>query len=326
MSSNAVICVNHLTKKFGDFTAVNDISFEVAHGEILGMLGPNGAGKTTTIRMITGVFKVNQPNCIKVEGTDILDSPEYKANFGIVPEVSNAFLDFTVWQNLKFSGSLYGLKKSEIEKRGNYLLELYDLKDKKNSITKSLSKGLKQRLNFCMALIHNPNILIFDEPTTGLDPISVKILREQILKLQQQGKTIFITTHDLREAEKVCDRILVLYKGNLIADETPEKLRQKFKSETIISLDFYSKPDKWELILDELRKKFKILQKKYRIQIMSNNILEDMAQLNEIIQNYKIIPENIKVIEPTLEDAFIDLIQNHQSAEITNLKKEMKNV
>ncbi|MCF2141750.1 MAG: ABC transporter ATP-binding protein [Candidatus Lokiarchaeota archaeon] len=315
MSESSIIKINHLTKKFGDFTAVNDISFNVYQGEILGILGPNGAGKTTTIRMITGVFHVNKSNCIKVNGIDILESPEYKSHFGIVPEVSNAYLDFTVWQNLNFSGLLYGMSKSEIEKQGTRLLKLYGLEEKRNAITKSLSKGLKQRLNFCMALIHDPNVLILDEPTTGLDPLSVRLLRSQILELQKEGKTILITTHDLREAEKVCNRILILYRGKIIADETPENLRRKFKSETVITLEFDPKPNNWEYILKELRDKFRAEQKNGIIHIISENVLQDMASLYDFVQNKNLNLEKIKVIEPTLEDAFIDLIQNQQKSE-----------
>ena len=153
-----------------------------------------------------------------------------KSFFGIVPEISNAFLDYTVLQNLNFTGHLYGLSSPEIKKRSKTLLDQFDLINKGQALTKTLSKGLQQRLNFCIALLHDPPILIFDEPTSGLDPISVKVLREQIRQLRDGGKTILLTTHDMQEAQKICDRVLIINGGKIIIDESPDVLRARFGS------------------------------------------------------------------------------------------------
>ena len=178
----------NLTKKFGDLIAVNNVSFKIFEGEIVGILGPNGAGKTTTIRLLTGIFKLEGKASIEIFNEDITKNlSKYKINFGIVPEVSNAFSDFTVWQNLKFSGGIYGFPKEKIEKHSKKLLEQFGLIDKMHSKTKALSKGLKQRLNFCLALLHEPSILILDEPTSGLDPISVKLMKLGLLKNFDNG-------------------------------------------------------------------------------------------------------------------------------------------
>ncbi|MHA1344646.1 MAG: ABC transporter ATP-binding protein, partial [Promethearchaeota archaeon] len=207
-SSNQVaINAINLTKRFGDIIAVNDISFKINTGEIVGILGPNGAGKTTTIRLLTGVFQLENKGKIEIFGENIVKNPrKYKKNFGIVPEISNAFSDYTVLQNLNFSGSIYGLSKKQIEKRVQTLLTQFNLMDKIHSKTKTLSKGLKQRLIFCLALLHEPPILILDEPTSGLDPFSVNLMRKQILQLKKEGKTILITTHNMQEAQNICDR------------------------------------------------------------------------------------------------------------------------
>ena len=229
------IKVLNLIKIFGSLVAVNNVSFEINQGEIVGILGPNGAGKTTTIRLLTGVFQLENNAKIEIFGDDVIHNPtKYKKNFGIVPEISNAFSDYSVWQNLMFSGGIYGISKEEIEKRSKKLLTQFNLIDKMNSKTKALSKGLKQRLNLCLALLHDPPILILDEPTSGLDPISVNLMRNQILKLKEEGKTILITTHDMREAQNMCDRILIMNKGKIIADESPDTLREQFKSTSTI--------------------------------------------------------------------------------------------
>jgi ABC-2 type transport system ATP-binding protein len=145
----------NLTKKFGDMTAVDNISFKINEGEIVGILGPNGAGKTTTIRLITGIFQLEDNARVEIYSQDLTHSPkELKKKFGIVPEISNAYSDYTVWQNLNFSGSIYGLSKNKIKERIKVLLEKFELINKMHAKTKTLSKGLKQRLNLCLALLH----------------------------------------------------------------------------------------------------------------------------------------------------------------------------
>ncbi|TKJ18712.1 MAG: ATP-binding protein [Promethearchaeota archaeon Loki_b31] len=303
------IKVSNLYKRFEDLIAVNDVSFEIYEGEIVGILGPNGAGKTTTIRLLTGIFKLEDKASIEVFNEDIIKNLyKYKINFGIVPEVSNAFSDFTVFQNLKFSGCIYGFPKSKIEKRSKELLEQFNLIDKMHSKTKALSKGLKQRLNFCLALLHEPSILILDEPTSGLDPISVKLMRNRILQLKKEGKTILITTHDMQEAETICDRILIMNRGKIIADESPNTLRERFKSTSTIlfKIDGVLSNDQKNTLMDT----FDIIKEENDYYVFSSDdALKDISMLYNFSKENNLNISDFKVKETSLEEVFIHLIK-----------------
>ena len=301
--------VLNLTKKFGDLIAVNNVSFKIFEGEIVGILGPNGAGKTTTIRLLTGIFKLEGKASIEIFNEDITKNlSKYKINFGIVPEVSNAFSDFTVWQNLKFSGGIYGFPKEKIEKHSKKLLEQFGLIDKMHSKTKALSKGLKQRLNFCLALLHEPSILILDEPTSGLDPISVKLMRNRILQLKKEGKTILITTHDMQEAQTICDRILIMNRGKIIADESPDTLRERFKSTSTIlfKIDGVLSNDQKNSLMDT----FNIIKEENDYCVFSSDdAIKDISMLYNFSKENNLNISDFKVKETSLEEVFIHLIK-----------------
>jgi len=308
-TESVAIKVLNLIKRFGPLIAVNNVSFEINRGEIVGILGPNGAGKTTIIRLLTGVFQLEDEARIEIFGKDITENPsKYKKNFGIVPEISNAFSDYSVWQNLKFSGGIYGISKDKIEKRSKKLLTQFDLINKMYSKTKTLSKGLKQRLNLCLALLHDPPILILDEPTSGLDPISVNLMRNQILKLKEEGKTILITTHDMREAQTICDRILIMNKGKIITDERPDTLREQFKSTSSIlfKIDGVLSTEQ-ENILSEM---FKLIKEKSGYHVFSSdNALKDISNLFQVSKENNIKISELKIKETSLEEVFIHLIK-----------------
>lgn len=306
---SVVIKVSNLVKRFEDLIAVNDVSFEIFEGEIVGILGPNGAGKTTTIRLLTGIFKLEDKASIEIFNEDITKNlSKYKKNFGIVPEVSNAFSDFTVWQNLKFSGGIYGFPKEKIEKRSKELLEQFGLIDKMHSKTKALSQGLKQRLNFCLALLHEPSILILDEPTSGLDPISVKLMRNRILQLKKEGKTILITTHDMQEAQTICDRILIMNRGKIIADECPDKIRERFKSTSTIlfKIDGILSNEQKTSLMDTFDS---IKEKNEYYSISSYDVLKDVSKLYKYSIENNLEISDFKVKETSLEEVFIHLIK-----------------
>ncbi len=309
------IKVFNLIKIFGSLVAVNDVSFEINQGEIVGILGPNGAGKTTIIRLLTGVFKLENNARIEIFGDDVTHNPtKYKKNFGIVPEISNAFSDYNVWQNLMFSGGIYGISKDEIEKRSKKLLTQFNLIDKMYSKTKTLSKGLKQRLNLCLALLHDPPILILDEPTSGLDPISVNLMRNRILKLKEEGKTILITTHDMREAQNMCDRILIMNKGKIIADESPDTLREQFKSTSTIlfKIDGVISSEQ-ERILSKI---VKLVKDKNGYHVFSStNALRDISNLFQTSKENNIKISDLKIKETSLEEVFIHLIKDDLTSE-----------
>jgi ABC-2 type transport system ATP-binding protein len=275
----------------------------------VGILGPNGAGKTTTIRLITGVFQLEDKSTVMIYSQDFTSSKkELKKLFGIVPEISNAYSDFTVWQNLSFSGRIYGLSKAEIRERVNDLLERFELTDKLHAKTKTLSKGLKQRLNLCLALLHEPSILILDEPTSGLDPFSVNRVRKQILQLRDEGKTILITTHNMQEAQQICDRILIMNRGNIIADENPDTLRKNFKQSSTILFQSENK------LSNELKEKLKAdfalkEEKNGYFQLISRDPLEDISKLNSFLKSNDLKLKDFKLLETTLEEVFIHLIE-----------------
>jgi len=299
-----------LIKTFEDLIAVNHISFRIKEGEIVGILGPNGAGKTTTIRLLTGVFELEQNSRVEIYSEDLTKAPKrLKKLFGIVPEISNAYSDYTVWQNLNFCGTIYGLSKAKIKERVDILLDRFELSDKKYAKTKTLSKGLKQRLNLCMALLHEPSILILDEPTSGLDPFSVTVVRNQIHKLRKEGKTILITTHNMQEAQQICDRILIMNRGNIIADETPDNLRKNFKPTSTLAFkmqDTLSYEQK-----EKLNSMFNLKEENNNLfRVISENPLEDISYLYDFLKKNNIQITDFKLLETTLEEVFIHLIKN----------------
>ena len=312
-TESVAIKVLNLSKRFGGLIAVNNASFEIHQGEIVGILGPNGAGKTTTIRLLTGVFQLENNAKIEIFGKDITKNPsKYKKNFGIVPEISNAFSDYSVWQNLKFLGGIYGITKDTIEKRSKKLLSQFDLINRMHSKTKTLSKGLKQRLNLCLALLHDPPILILDEPTSGLDPMSVNLMRDQILKLKEEGKTILITTHDMREAQNICDRILIMNKGKIIADQSPKTLREQFKSTSTILIKIEGVlSTEQEKNLSEIVKFVK--EKSGYYVFSSDNALKDISNLYQASKENNIKISDLKIKETSLEEVFIHLIKEDLS-------------
>ena len=204
--------------------------------------------------------------------------------------------------------------------RAESLLHQFNLYEKKNAITKSLSKGLKQRLNFCLALIHDPPILILDEPTSGLDPMSIKILRDQILYLRSQGKTILLTTHDMLEAEKICDRVMIINHGKIIVDESPDSLRKRFgnKKKIIFQVESEGFNQICSILNSEFMGTLVQILKPGVIQISSLQPLTDIAKLNQIAEKFSIEILEMKLEEVTLEDIFIQIIQKGENSCQTN--------
>jgi ABC-2 type transport system ATP-binding protein len=221
----AVIHASGLTKVFGKNTAVDHISFDVRQGEIFGFLGPNGAGKTTTTRMLTGVIPPDDGTAT-ILGHDIRSEPVLaKQGFGVVPETSNAYTDLTAWQNLMLMGELYGLASSLAEQRSSELLGMLGLLERKDQKVQAYSKGMKQRLILTMALLHEPQLLFLDEPTSGLDVQSTQMIHSLLRDLNTKGTTIFLTTHNMEEANRLCHRIGIIRAGKMAATDAPEKLK-----------------------------------------------------------------------------------------------------
>ena len=227
MKEESVIIVENLTKSFGDFTAVNNISFEVKKGEIFGFLGANGAGKTTAMKMLIGISNPTSGNA-QVAGFDVSKNPnDIKKNIGYMSQKFALYDDLTVKENITFFGGIYGLSRNQIEEKRCQLVEELGLQEIVNELVGSLPLGWKQKISFSVALLHNPKIVFLDEPTGGVDPITRRQFWEMIYKTANQGTTIFVTTHYMDEAE-YCDRVSIMVNGKIEALDTPKKLKEQF--------------------------------------------------------------------------------------------------
>jgi len=241
-SIRPIIEVHGLTRKYGDLLAVDRIAFSVHRGEVFGFLGPNGAGKSTTVRMLTGYIPPTQPaaGTITVAGYDLLLNPTAaRRHLGVVPEEANVYADLSVWQNIMLMAELHGISKERRVKNGNDLLELFGLSDRRKQKGNQLSKGLRQRLMLCMALVSDPDILFLDEPTSGLDVASARLIREVITRMNRgRDMTVFITTHNMEEAEELCHRVAIIDKGRIAAIDTPQSLRATLRARRSVEVRF----------------------------------------------------------------------------------------
>ena len=232
MDNLNVIQVENLTKKFGDFTAVNSISFEVKAGEIFGFLGANGAGKTTAIKMLIGISTPTSGNA-QVADFNVFTNPEsIKRNIGYMSQKFALYDDLTVKENITFFGGIYGLSRKQIEHKRCLLVEELGLHEIVNEMVSSLPLGWKQKIAFSVALLHDPKIIFLDEPTGGVDPITRRQFWEMIYKTANNGTTVFVTTHYMDEAE-YCDRISIMVDGKIEALDTPNNLKKKFNADSM---------------------------------------------------------------------------------------------
>ncbi len=294
--------VNNLSKKFGDFIAVDNISFSVNKGEIFGFLGPNGAGKSTTIRMLCGIITPSS-GAGSVLGYDIAAHQENIKNvIGYMSQKFSLYDDLTVTENLEFFGSIYGLEGKKLGKRIDYVIEMAEIKNRRNDVVKTLPGGLKQRLALGGAILHDPSILFLDEPTSGVDPIMRRNFWEIIYEFSRSGKTIFVTTHYMDEAEH-CDRMALIIAGKIIAMDSPVNLKSSMRygvyalkvPDFIKVFDYVSRKSYVEeaaIFGDTIHL---LCEEKF-------NLRKELARdLNaEGILNYR-----IERISPTLEDVFV---------------------
>ncbi|QRM90631.1 ATP-binding cassette domain-containing protein [Lacinutrix sp. WUR7] len=228
MNNNNVIEAQNLTKMFGDFTAVNAISFEVKKGEIFGFLGANGAGKTTAMKMLIGISKPTAGKA-SVAGFDVYKQAEdIKKNIGYMSQKFALYDDLTVKENIMFFGGIYGVSRKRIKEKTAILIEELGLEEVANQLVGALPLGWKQKLSFSVSLIHDPKIVFLDEPTGGVDPITRRQFWEMIYKAANQGTTVFVTTHYMDEAE-YCDRVSIMVNGKIEALDTPKKLKEQFQ-------------------------------------------------------------------------------------------------
>jgi len=307
---NEVIIAEKLTKRFGSLVAVNNISFSVKEGEIFGFLGPNGAGKTTTVRMLLGVLPPDSGKAF-VLGFNVKEKPlEVRKRIGVVPEAANVYLDLTVWQNLMFMAELYGVPRNLRRSRARELLDFMELLERRNEKAKKLSKGLRQRLLICMALIHEPKVLFLDEPTVGLDVENARRIREMLRELnREEGVTIFLTTHNMWEAEELCHRIAIINRGKLAAIDYPKKLKATFSKLRLIEVQFNKTVDIKEFS-ETLNCKVEVVGNKCRIHAI--NIDDDLYRILNFARTRKLEILSLNILQPSLEDVFLEIIRRKE--------------
>jgi len=235
-----LVDIQGLTKRYGDFVACDGITLQVPRGELYALLGPNGAGKTTTIRMLMGILKPNGGSA-KIDGLDCFDDRvEVKRRVGYLPD-EPIFYDYLKGREiLRFCGEMHGLSRAEIDRRSQPLIERLELADATEEFAVNYSKGMKKKLALICAMLHDPALLILDEPTNGLDPYATRSLHEIVREKAARGKTVFFSTHLLDQAEKLCHRVAIVYKGKLVADGTMAELRARVKQNSSLEEIFFS--------------------------------------------------------------------------------------
>ena len=297
--------VDSLTKHYGKLLAVDHVSFKVKQGELFGFLGPNGAGKTTTVRMLTGIIRADEGSA-SILGHKA-GSLGAKQMTGVLPETANAYTDLSGWNNLVLVARLYEVPTKEARERGESLLQKLGLQPRKDDLVKGYSKGMKQRLILCMALISDPQILFLDEPTSGLDVQSARLIKGLLHELNARGKTIFLTTHDMDEANQLCHRVAIINQGRIVAIDAPEKIRLATGGVHSVEVSFNG-----EASIETLAKlsgvnSVKKLGDKYRLYTADPGELVSSVVQFSGVNHLKIV--SLNTLGPTLEDAFVALTE-----------------
>jgi len=312
-----LIEVKNVTKKYGSFTAIDNISFNIEEGEIVGLLGPNGAGKSTTMNMITGFIEPTEGEII-INGYDILKkSKKAKQQIGYMPEGVPLYYDLTVKEFIKYMADLKMVPKKDKKENVQKIMEQTNLIDVKNKLIRNLSRGYKQRVSMAGALVGNPKILILDEPTVGLDPKQITEIRSLIKSLGKEH-TVILSSHILSEVSQICQKVIIINKGKIVAIDTPENLEDKVKERNIVTVTVEDKENK----IEEVNKKIvgitelKLIKdnedgtKKYTI--TSEKEVDIRKAIFEQYAKEQITIFELKKTEATLEDAFMKLIENKQ--------------
>ncbi|MGC8548133.1 MAG: ATP-binding cassette domain-containing protein [Acidobacteriaceae bacterium] len=299
--------VEHIVKRYGDFEAVSDVSFDVKEREIFGLLGPNGAGKSTLIRMMTTLIPVTRGKAV-VAGHDVMREPDaVRQKIGVIPQALTSDIDLTVEENLSIYAKLYGLHKKERERNMEELLEAVDLTKWRKAQTKTLSGGMRRRLEIARGLIHNPNIFFLDEPSTGLDPVSRVAVWEMLNHLKEtRNLTMLITTHYMEEADRLCDRIAIVDHGKLAALNSPMALKASVPGENIVEAGFAKDVPG---LLEQLEKLPGVssvqAQSGGMYRILTANGSQTTAELVHLTHSMGLALKSLQVQSTTLDDVFV---------------------
>ena len=308
------ISAEHLVRRFGHFTAVDDVSFQIKKGEIFGFLGPNGSGKTTVIKMLTGLLPLTQGHAT-IEGIDVQkDAEGVRENIGYMSQNFSLYSDLTVNENLRFYGRIYGLSPDRLHKRMDEIVQLNGLGPYMDRLAAQLSGGWKQRLALGCAMLHEPKLIFLDEPTAGIDPVARRQLWDLLFELSAHGITFFVTTHYMDEAER-CSHVAYIYYGKLIADGTPETLRE---------LPDVQPPGTYrvEITTTEVTKALRFARTIAGVRSATifgqsiHALIDDHLDLEhlrkQLVNNHVVVAE-IRPLAPTLEDVFVELTYKHQA-------------
>jgi ABC-2 type transport system ATP-binding protein len=305
--SEPAIIIEHAVKRYGTFTAVNDVSLTVGTGETLGLLGPNGAGKSTLIRMITTLVPMTSGRII-VHGEDVsLEPDRARLSIGVIPQAMTTDTDLSIEENLSIYAKLYGVPRETRRRVIPELLELVNLADRRKSLVGTLSGGMRRRVEIARGLVHSPLILVLDEPTTGLDPVSRVDVWEMLTRIRRERQlTILVTTHYMDEADRLCDRIAIVDKGTLVALDTPRALKASVPGSSTIEAQFLNVPAEWERQLATLAGAITVLGlggDSWRI--VSEDAGRTTMALAELALAASVTIRSLAVTTTTLDDVFV---------------------
>ena len=307
MENEYSVLAKGLTKEFGDFTAVDHVSFDIRTGEIFGFLGPNGSGKTTTIRMLLGLLRPTEGGGT-VLGFDIVkESEEVRKRIGYMSQQFSLYNDLTVSENLNFYGGTYGVSGKRLRERKEYILEMANLKGREREMTKNLSGGWKQRLALGTAIIHEPKMLFLDEPTAGVDPISRRAFWDLLYELSEEGTTIFVTTHYMDEAEH-CQSLTFIHLGRIVARGTPQEIKETIMKGQVLEIDC-SEPD---VALGSLREASvfdEVALYGALIHVVGEDLDSHRPLIERLLHERDVEIRSMDIIAPSLEDVFISSIK-----------------
>jgi ABC-2 type transport system ATP-binding protein len=309
MNNNIAVKVDNLEKRFGSFIAVNHINFEVKEGEIFGFLGPNGAGKSTTIRMLCGIYTPTSGTGT-VGGFDIIkEQHKIKEHIGYMSQKFSLYDDLTVEENIDFYSSIYNIPESERERRKDETIKLAGIEDFRKNLTGTLSGGWKQRLAIGCAIIHQPKIIFLDEPTSGVDPITRNNFWNIIKDMAAQGKTVFVTTHYMDEAEN-CNRLVMIYHGTMIAMGSPEEMKTKIMKHEILEI-IMPHGERWLEKISQCDAVKETALFGVNIHAVVYEAPKAIATLKSFFDQEGLRDYSINSIMPSLEDVFVSLVENY---------------
>jgi ABC-2 type transport system ATP-binding protein len=298
---------HHLFKSFGSVAAVDDVSIQVMEGEIFGFLGPNGAGKTTTIRLLTGVLSPDSGS-VRIGGVDIHRDPlTAKLMMGVIPENSTVYGDLTAEQNILWTAKFYGLDRSTRERRADEILSQMGLSERRGDLVRTFSKGMKQRISIACAIVHSPRMLFLDEPTVGLDVQSRRLVIDTVRRMNEEGSTVFLTTHNIEEANALCTTVSIINRGKIVATDSPERLKKTFDTAQYVEVSF-GQPLEMERFVHEGISRVERWGDKWRF--YTDNPDQVVKYLAALAERENLVIISIATSSPTLEEAFVRLTES----------------